>query len=338
MPDVRHLKEQPASVSVILPFRDAGATIEAALSGLLAEHDPAREVLAIDDGSTDSGSARVRAWAARDPRLRLLDGGGRGLVAALNLGLERAQGALIARMDADDIAHPERLSRQRDHLSAHPSLAIVGCRVQVIGGGDGLLRYVDWQNSLLTPEQHADARFIESPLCHPSIVARRTVLHEVGGYRDFDGPEDYELFLRCLSRGHALAKLPETLLAWRHRPGRATFADARYTLPKFRAMKAPYLAQAVAGATVALWGAGKTGRRLARELARHGVRPALFIDIDPGKLGRCAQGAPIVHADRLDPAQHVVIAAVGTRGARDLIRSQLTQRGFLEGHSAWFAS
>ncbi|HEY6880460.1 MAG TPA: glycosyltransferase [Polyangiales bacterium] len=339
---MRHLSSQQASLSVILPFRDAGATLDAALAGLLADLDPAREVLAIDDGSTDSGPACVRSWAARDPRVKLLAGGGRGLVAALNLGIERATGSLIARMDADDIAHPERLQRQREHLCAHPAISVLGCRVRAFCDegplGDGLVRYVDWQNALLTPAEHALARFIESPLCHPSIVVRRTVLHSVGGYRDLDGPEDYELFLRCVAQGHALAKLPSVLLQWRHRHGRATFSDGRYALPKFRAVKAPYLAAAVRGGTVALWGAGPTGRRLARELARHGVRPALFIDIDPRKIGRTAQDAPIVGVDALDPSRHTVIAAVGARGARALIRSELERRGFREGENAWLAS
>jgi glycosyltransferase involved in cell wall biosynthesis len=333
MPDVRHLR---ATISVVLPFRDAGSSIDAALSGLLAEQDAAREVLAIDDGSTDSGNSRVRTWAARDPRVRLLEGGGRGLVAALNLGLEHARGELVARMDADDIAHPERLSRQRDYLCAHPEVAVLGCQVRAVGGGDGLQRYVEWQNALLTPEQHAHARFIESPLCHPSIMALRDALR--GGYRDFDGPEDYDLFLRCIDGGQALAKLPEVLLDWHHREGRATFADGRYTRAKFRAAKAPYLASVLAGANVVLWGAGQTGRRLARELAAHGVRPRMFIDIDRNKLGRTARGVPIVDAEALDSREHVVVAAVGARGARELIRSELSQRGFREGENAWFAS
>ncbi|MET0284922.1 MAG: glycosyltransferase [Polyangiales bacterium] len=335
---MRHLRDPAGSLSVVLPFRDAGATLDEALSGLLAEDDPAREVLAIDDGSTDSGRSRVQAWSARDPRLRLLDGGGRGLVHALNLGLAEAHGALIARMDADDIAHPRRLSRQRDHLCAHPTIGVLGCQVRAVGAGEGLLRYVDWQNSLLTPAQHANARFIESPLCHPTIVVRRTVFEDVGGYRDFDGPEDYELFLRCIQRGHALAKLPEVLLDWRHRAQRATFHDTRYTLAKQRAAKAPYLADVVRGAEVVQWGAGKTGRQLARQLRAHDVRPALFIDIDPRRVGSTMQGVPIVSASELDARRHVVIAAVGARGAREVIRPQLQERGFVEGVNAWFAS
>lgn len=336
-----------ASISVIVPFRNAGATLDEALSGLLAGGDEGVEVLAIDDGSTDSGPERVRTWSEHDPRVRFVHNDGRGLVAALRTGLQLARGGLVARMDADDVAHPTRLRRQREHLLAHPELSVLGTQVRAFtvddasAPGEGLVRYVAWQNALVTAEQHRLARFIESPLCHPSVMMRRDALEAVGGYREFDGPEDYELFLRMIEHGHRLEKLPEVLLDWRHRPGRATFDDARYSLDRFRATKAPYLARELArGAAenVVIWGAGPTGRRLARALALHDIRPSLFIDIDPAKIGRTAQGAPIVGPDALVAGRDMVVAAVGARGARALIAKDLTTRSFQEGKNAWFAS
>jgi len=334
-----------AQVSVLLPFRDAGATIDDALAGLLVRHDPALEVLAVDDASTDSGPARVRTWAARDSRVRLLASDGRGLVDALNFAAQAARGALFARMDADDITHPERIARQRAHLLAHPELAVLGVQVAPTADegsvGEGLARYVAWQNALITPADHARERYVESPLCHPSILLRRTAFEAVGGYRALDGPEDYELFLRLLARGYALAKLPEVLLRWRHRDGRATFSDARYGLDKFRAVKAPYLAaslRATPDRQVVMWGAGPTGRRLARALREHGARVTGFVDIDPDKLGRTAQGVTIRGVETLDPVSDVVVVGVGARGARALIRAELTRLGFVEGESVWFAA
>ena len=334
-----------SSISVILPFRDAAATIDAALSGLLAQADAAREVLAIDDGSTDSGALRVLTWAQRDPRVRLLANHGRGLVCALNLGLTTATGSLLARMDADDICHPERLTRQREYLLAHAEVDLLGCQVRafVEGGaiGEGLARYVSWQNALLTPSDHARARFVESPLCHPSIVLRRTLYERIGGYRELAGPEDYELFLRALAHGAQLAKLPEVLLSWRHHADQATFIDARYGAAGFRSVKAPYLARVIADARRArlvVWGAGATGKRLARELRLHGARCELFIDIDPRKIGQQAQGALVRSVEALDATRDLVVVAVATRGAREVIGPQLSARGFVDGETAWFAS
>jgi hypothetical protein len=77
---------------------------------------------------------------------------------------------------------------------------------------------------------------------------------------------------------------------------------------------------------------------LARALAPHGFAPDCFIDVDPRKIGQRARGAPILPPDQLDRARDVVIAAVGARGARALIREDLALRGFREGVDAWFAA
>jgi glycosyltransferase involved in cell wall biosynthesis len=329
-----------------MPFRDAGSTIDAAIAGLVAREDPALEVLLIDDGSTDSGRERALVWAKRDPRVRVLHNQGRGLVSALQSGLAAAQGDLIARMDADDISHPERLARQRSYLLlAEPEVAVLGTCVTAFADeqpvGEGLRRYVAWQNALISPEDHRRELFVESPLCHPSIMARREALLCVGGYCDNEGPEDYELFLRLDRAGFAMAKLPDVLLSWRHRPGRATFSSARYSLASMRAAKAPFLAERVAQCAKArrvLWGAGPTGRRLARALAGYGFLADCFVDVDLNKVGRTAQGVPIIGPEGLDCDQDLVIAAVGARGARALIRTYLEQHGFIEGVDAWFAA
>lgn len=213
-------------ISVILPFRNAGETVDAALCGLLARDTCDLEVLAIDDGSLDSGPERVRSWAQRDARVRLFQASQSGLVGALQTGFQRAAGGLIARMDADDLCHPLRLEKQRDHLNAHPEVALVGSQVEVTAAdgepGEGLVRYVAWQNGLITPEDHRRELFVESPLCHPSVMLRREAFEQVGGYRDTGGPEDYDLWLRLDAARFRMSKLPEVLLTWRHRSGRAT--------------------------------------------------------------------------------------------------------------------
>jgi glycosyltransferase involved in cell wall biosynthesis len=333
------------TISVLLPFRNATDTLGRALLGLLGLPDASLEVLAIDDGSSDGGWERVQTWARRDPRLRLVSGTERGLVAALNLGIAQARGRFVARMDADDIAHPFRLRKQSDLLLRDPSIGVVATRVRAFADqgavGEGLLRYIAWQNGLLSPEDHRRELFVEAPICHPTAMIRREHLARVGGYRETEGPEDYDLWLRLDAAGVRFAKLPEVLLAWRHDPDRTTFRDARYALPRFRTAKAPFLAERVRAAgkhRVVMWGAGPTGRRLARELERTGLYCGLFIDIDPCKIGRRARDVEISDASSLDSMRDVVIVAVGARGARELIRPELDARGFREGVDYWFAA
>jgi glycosyltransferase involved in cell wall biosynthesis len=323
-------------ISVLLPYRDASATLPEALQSLLDDTAVPFELLAINDGSTDGGPALVTALAARDPRVIPVSTSGVGIPRALARGLESARGAFIARMDADDISLPGRLARSRDLLERDGRLGVVGTQVEAFpqgAVGEGMRRYVDWLNALITPEDHDRDLFVESPLCHPSVMLRRSALEDAGGYRDPAWAEDYDLWLRLAERGHKLAKVPALLLRWRHREDRATLRDARYSLAQFDAAKAHYLAPRLLRMErpVAVWGAGKTGKRIARALARSGARAEAFIDIDPRKIGRLARGAPIVEPAALLSGQFTVVVAVGARGARGLIRAHLTGAGFAEG-------
>src|SRR5439155_27027436 len=156
-------------------------------------------------------------------------------------GLGACRAPLVARMDADDVCHPERLAAQLAFLDAHPQVAVVASQVEgrTVDGqplARGMARYLDWSNGLVEPAAIARDRLIESPVVHPSVVLRRSAL-ERGGYRDGPFPEDYELWLRLLGRGLSIAKLPRPLLTWREHPARATRRDPRYAARNHRALK-----------------------------------------------------------------------------------------------------
>lgn len=316
-----------AMISVLMPYRDAEATIAEAIDCILAQEGVDLELIAIDDGSTDRSAQIVRSYA--DPRLRPIESEG-GLAIALERGRAVARGSLVARMDADDRCAPTRLAEQRDAIGG---AAAIGTQVELFSSGligEGMRRYVAWQNAILTPEDHARELFVESPLCHPSVLIKRAALDAVGGWRKNGWPEDYDLWLRLDAAGYTMAKLPRALFSWRVREGSATFTRPEYSLEAFRAVKAAFLAPKLAGHPIAIWGAGPTGRRLARELERHGVRALRFIDIDPRKIGRTARGVSVVSPEEV-AYDETILVAVGARGARELVREHLVGRGFVEG-------
>lgn len=330
-------------VSVLLPYRNSAPTIEEALRSVLAERGVDMEVLAIDDGSTDRGPAIVAEIARADPRVIQGATGGVGIAAALAWGAARCRGELIARMDADDVSLPGRIEAAVALLESDPSLGLAATRVEGFPEsalGEGLRRYIDWQNSLVTPADHARELFVESPVCHPSVVLRRAALEAAGGFTDVRWAEDYDLWLRIDAAGFGLAKVPRVLFRWRHREGRLTFSDGRYALPLFDQAKARYLAPKLRarGRPVTVWGAGKTGKRIARALEGHGIEASRFIDIDPRKIGGTARGARVFPPEALARGDATVVCAVGARGARDLIRAHLAGRGFVEGEDFLFAS
>ncbi|HEY0943634.1 MAG TPA: hypothetical protein VGD81_00140, partial [Opitutaceae bacterium] len=231
------------------------------------------------------------------------------------------------------------LAAQAAVLAAEASLGLVGCRVDF--GGDrerqaGYALHIDWLNTLVTPEQIALNRFVESPFAHPSVCFRRELVARHGGYRDGDFPEDYELWLRWLDAGVRMTKVPRVLLTWHDPPDRLSRTDPRYDPEAFFRIKAFYLAREVARIRnerdVLVWGAGRPTRKRATHLRAHGVTIAGYIDIDPKKTGRAVGGVPVFAPEQIPPPTHaLVLGYVANRGARELNRAALQARGYVEG-------
>jgi glycosyltransferase involved in cell wall biosynthesis len=321
---------------VLLPVRDAAGTLRACLRSLAAQTLADYELLAVDDGSRDGSLELLRRAADRDSRLRVIAGEARGLVSALNIGLFAARAPLLARMDADDLARSDRLRLQAARLETEGDLVVLGCGVELRGGGNnaGMRRYVEWSNGLLDHEAIARDLFVESPFVHPSVMARTEALRALGGYRDFDGPEDYDLWLRAHTAGLRFAKLEERLLVWRDSPARLTRRDPRYRADRFLALKVASLVRGpLAGRPdVVIWGAGPIGKSWARALRSRGYVVRAFVEVDPAKIGQRVHGAPVVPVEEA-PLLHgpLHVAAVGQPGARARIRAEAERLGLVEG-------
>ena len=324
-------------VSVLLPARNAEATLRPAVRSILRQTYRDLELVAVDDGSTDGTAAILAEAAASDPRVRVVRGPGSGIVAALEAGRARCSGELVARMDADDVAHPARLAEQIAALDADPALDGLGCNVAMFprrGVAEGMRLYVGWLNSLRSADDVARERFVESPLVHPSVLLRARTLDDAGGYVERGWPEDYDLWLTLLGRGARLANLPSVRLFWREHGKRLTRTDPRYGKAQHLALKARHLAQGPLAVrkSCAIWGAGKTGKALARALAAEGVAVEWWVEVDRAKIGRTVRDAPVLAVDALPPpGGPLLLVAVAARGARAEIRGDLHARGWVEG-------
>jgi glycosyltransferase involved in cell wall biosynthesis len=334
-------------VSVILPVRDEERFLAEALASLFAQTEPNFEIVAVDDGSADATSRILAEHAARNSRLRVIRQERQGIVAALNNGLAHSRAPYVARMDADDVCAPARLRRQADFLDAHPDIGLVASQVDYLGDHEanrGLALWLDWTNGLTSPEAIARERFVESPLVHPSVMFRRDLVEQFGGYRDGAFPEDYELWLRWLEAGVRMAKLDEPLLTWRERPERLTRTDARYSVEAFFRCKAPYLARWLAAHNphhpkLIVWGAGRVTRRRLAPLLGQGLEVQAWVDIDPKKIGWRIEGAPVIGPPSLPrPEAAFVLVGVGKRGARELIEAELRSLGYEAGVHCLFCA
>jgi glycosyltransferase involved in cell wall biosynthesis len=325
-------------VSVLLPVRNAEATLEEALGSILAQTLDDLEVVAVDDGSTDASPGLLQAVAERDPRVRVLTQRPLGLVPALERARDAARAPLLARMDADDRAEPYRLEAQAALMEADPGMVLVGAHVRYFprdGLGDGARRYERWLNSLEDPEQLERDLWVECPLAHPTFLMRATAVATVGGYRDREWPEDYDLLLRLRLAGGGLGVVPRVLHHWREGPGRLSRTDPRYSLGAFRRLKAHFLTRSPLLRErdgVLIWGAGPVGKTFARTLANEGVTVRAFVELDPRKVGQNIHGAPVVAPNEIGRFRDALgLAAVGKGRARADIRESFTSAGWVEG-------
>jgi glycosyltransferase involved in cell wall biosynthesis len=335
-------------VSILMPCYNAAETLPETLESLACQTLTDFEIIAVDDGSNDSTLHILQDWAAHDSRLHVLTKKHSGIVDTLNLGLRACQADYVARMDADDRCHPERLALQTAFLKENPDIGLVSCQVAGFPKEhvrEGFRLYLEWLNALISDADIRCEIFVESPLPHPSVTFRKAAVLAAGNYQEHGWPEDYDLWLRMYLQGTRFAKIPQVLLDWREHPERLTRTDGRYSLENFLRTKAYYLTQGplVNRDAVIIWGAGMMGRRLSKQLSRLKAPIVAFVDIDPKKIGRTRRGLPIISPEELIPwwrryENPIILAAVGARGARILIRQRLNEYGFVEAQDWWGAA
>lgn len=199
-------------VSVVMPVRNAMPFLDAAIESILTQTHRDFELVIGDDGSTDGSSECLAAWARRDPRIRLLrnDGAGLGPSGSANWVARAARHRLIARMDADDIALPDRLAREVRAFREHPDAVVVG----------SMCDYIDANGRRIFGRDRSIFRNRRCvfPCAHASLMVRRDIFERVGGYRrECDYWEDVDLFLRMERQGRVLI-LSDILVRYRISP------------------------------------------------------------------------------------------------------------------------
>jgi len=337
----RETTEGTPLVSILMPVRDAEATLPACLASIERQRGPSWECVAVDDGSSDGSAACLLRAAAADARFRVFRQPASGIVPALERGLEQCRGTFVARMDADDVMLARRLARQVAALEAEPGLAGVGCHVRIFprqraDAALGRREYEGWLNSLRTADDVARDAFVECPLAHPTLMLRRRVL-EQHRYRDAGWPEDYDLVLRLLGAGLRLGVVPERLLCWRDGKSRLSRTSPTYAIERFVRCKAHYLARGLLREAPGyiLWGYGKTGRELARALLAQGQRPHAIIELHPGRIGQRILGAPVMTPLALPElvrrTRLPIVVSVARPGPRAQVRGALAAFGLVEG-------
>lgn len=311
-------------VSVIMPFKDAKNTISEATQSILDQTFKDLELIAVNDHSEDQSMKLILEMAQKDQRLKGVTNLGNGIVDALNYGISIASAPLIARMDSDDYSFPHRIQKQINYLHKYPELGLIATEVDHLpespGAKDkGYRLYIDWVNSIHSYEDILLNRFVESPLPHPTVLFKKSVVEKYGSYRNGDFPEDYELWLRWMEKGVKMEKIPEVLLKWRDGTDRLSRNDNRYRSSAFFKVKAQYLANHLKRLGIKeIWvfGGGRKARKRASYLENHQIEIAGYIDVVPNKTSK----KKCITPDQIPPPGKIfVVSYVGVRGARKKI-------------------
>ena len=325
--------------SIVLPYWNAERTLNRCLNSILNQTCRDWELIAVNDFSSDNSVKIIEGLQKIDSRIKSLHSPTKGIVEALNFGISSSASGIIIRMDSDDEMHPDRIRKQIEFLNANPDIGLVSSKVSYKlensedFSGKGYSLYVDWINGVLSNEEIKLHQFEESPFAHPSVAFRKVLIHQYGGYREGNFPEDYELWLRWLSKGVKMQKLNSNLIQWHDSKGRLSRTGVCYSEDAFQEVKALYLGKwleqsGIKQKKISCWGLGKIAKRQIHHLSVNHVNISKFYEVDPRKVGNSYHVSPIysINEIRKDKKEFILVLT-GSRGAKEEIQKFLTGKG-----------
>lgn len=323
-------------ISVILPFYNAELTLKRSVISILQQTFNNFELLLINNNSTDNSLNIATELAKKDNRIILLTEKKQGVVFATQKGFDNSKTSFIARADADDFWHKDKLLLQYKFLKENKNIDVVSCKVNFIGDekNKGMLTFVNETNKNLTHYEIAINRFSELQVINPTIMFRKEVALKHGLYKDGNFPEDYEMFLRWVEAGVKYHKLPKYLLDWYDSETRLTRTDERYSFDAFYKIKSSYLYNYLKDVNpnfpnIVVWGAGKRTKKRINELKKMGINIQYFIDVDKKKINNTYV---ISYKDIPKKGKIYIVSYVNNKGMRKEIKDYLISKKYIEGN------
>ncbi|KAL8579350.1 hypothetical protein ACOMHN_026715 [Nucella lapillus] len=321
-------------VSIITPVHNGERFLEECLLSVASQTFSGRLELSVyNDGSKDKTQQILDKWKSRleEKGVKVVIGGHnsdtpRGVGYAKNKAVAQSSGSYLCFLDADDVMHAERVTRQYQAALANPT-AIVGCRFHREPEGS-TARFTDWANSM-TPEQlysqiytsHGPSVIMPTWMCSPQVFDRVGGFHEGGK----GVPEDLIFFYRHVELGGGVVRVDQDLLMYRYHPEATTFSINEETIWKVRM---EYLQQRVINGytSFSIWSAGKQGRRFFRSLSpANQAKVLMFCDVDEKKIkkqfytyeeskDKPKPNIPIVHFTQVKPPVIICVKLNLTNG------------------------
>jgi len=317
-------------VSILIPFKNTSKFLPECLNSILDQDYQNWEVLAVNDHSTDASLEIVTTYANKYPRIQLINNTGNGIIPALQTAYGASKGQFITRMDSDDIMEPNKLSVLLHSLKkTGPGHLAVG-QVRYFseyGISDGYLRYEQWLNTLTKTGNNYSEIYKECVIPSPCWMLYRSDLDACDAFLPTRYPEDYDLTFRFYESGLQCIPCEHILHQWRDYSTRTSRTSEHYAHNYFLDIKLYYFLKLHYNKNrpMAIWGAGKKGKTIAKILLKKAV-PFHWLCDNPNKIGLSIYGQKMQHYEFLATLKMPQsIITVANEEAQEDIKSYLNE-------------
>lgn len=281
-------------VSILIPFKNTEAYIEACLVSVLNQTYTNWELLIVDDTSSDSSFNIVKKFAKNDERIILLKNQGAGIIDALQLAFKNSKGAFITRMDSDDIMHTCKLEVLVNNLLKHGKQHVAVGLVNYFsedGIKEGYKNYEIWLNNLTKTGSNYSEIYKECVIPSPCWMIHRNDLIACDAFNPNRYPEDYDLAFRFYKHHYKCIPCDTMIHDWRDYSSRTSRTHEHYAENHFIDIKLHYFLELDynSNKSLVVWGAGNKGKTIAKTLIKKAI-PFEWICDNPNKIGRDIYG------------------------------------------------
>ena len=319
-----------------MPVYNAEKWISETISSIRTQSWEDWELICIDDFSTDNSNSILTQFQQADPRIRLFSNTNKGIIPALQLGLQLVTGEFITRMDADDLMSENRLQRMHDALASAGPRTVVTGKVQYFSENvvsEGYLRYENWLNERVTMNDHFEHVFRECVIASPNWMARTEELLLDRIFEQLNYPEDYDMVFHWKQNDYTIKCVDEITLHWREHPERTSRNSKVYDQHSFFELKLNwFLKNHESTETIGVLGAGAKGKITANFLIEKGISFNWYdfkAENYPAPLfGQAIHSYSELHETR-------VLIAIYPKDLKGL-ETFLKGKGFVVGKNAWF--
>ena len=288
---------QEPLVSILTPFKNTALYLDDCMVSILNQTYTNWELIIVDDASNDTSCTIVNSYALKDSRIRLYKNEGDGIINALKLAYNNAQGELITRMDSDDIMSANKLETMVNLLQkngkGHIAIGLVNYFSDQ-GISDGYYKYEKWLNKLTTKGLNFSEIYKECVIPSPCWMAFKSDLEQCEAFYPDRYPEDYDLTFRFYKYGLKCIPCDDMLHYWRDYSTRTSRTHEHYAQNYFLDIKLHYFLELDYNTSrpLVIWGAGFKGKTIAKTLTSKYI-PFYWICDNPKKINKNIYGTEL---------------------------------------------